>query len=76
MTLPLVAYRLAKSAVSSIAVAVEVEVNASTFSITWKVGGLWSHTVEGRTEDISSVDVLTLQVSTVAGAQIFKQSLK
>lgn len=50
--------RLASRAVGSAAVSVDMELTRSDFSITWKLGSLWSTAVRGRLVDISQIGVV------------------
>ncbi|GAQ77759.1 Protein kinase superfamily protein [Klebsormidium nitens] len=54
-----VGFGLAKSALSGVSVKTTLDIGVQNFTIKWEVaGGLWSHTVEGRTDDLASAQVV------------------
>ena len=50
--------RLAGRTVGSAAVSVDIDLTRSEFSITWRLGSLWSTAVRGRRADIAEIGVV------------------
>ncbi|XP_059072812.1 uncharacterized protein LOC131034044 isoform X2 [Cryptomeria japonica] len=53
-----VGIRLAKRTVSSLVIGADLNFGSKKFSITWKLGNLWSYRVDGQTKDIISVGLI------------------
>ncbi|KAH9320533.1 hypothetical protein KI387_015172, partial [Taxus chinensis] len=53
-----VGIRLARRTFSGLVISVDLKFGSKEFSITWKLGNLWSYRVEGKTKDIISVGVI------------------